>query len=517
MTVETNRGPLSGLLSLALLAALAPAAQADPCGMVPPLWEGEGPAITRTGVQQTYVFYKDGVESFVIRPGFTGKVDQFGMLIPFPAIPAIRKVDDEIFAHVRNAVAPPPVVVVWPRPKARRWLRQRAGGAPGRDGKNLEYAQKAQLRVVKQEAVGMYEVAVLEAGSPEVLQRWMTDHGYHYPEGMDAVVGDYVKAGWCFVAVKAKVGQKGGVEPRPGMRGTESALPKGAAFDGNVQAMGFRFKTPKLVVPMRLSAFNAGKLNNRVTILSEKPQRIQGIPTEMISVQLTGQQLYDHLTQPRPLKLVGSDDWSKVPESVIKSVAAQRDPTPMNGLAKSLFASDLEAVRTGRLALAHEEREKELLRIGERLGLRGEALDAMHREALAAERDAAVAKSLSALKGMSLTVIEGDFPREVLARDNLQFSEYVAKGKGPVHYLQPGEAPGKAGPGEAKPGQSPEVPKKKAPLEPSKDSRQGALPARPDSFGPGARFGFLALFGLVGVALGRPELLIELMTPGGAL
>ena len=25
----------------------------------------------------TYVFYKNGVETFVIRPGFTGKVDEF--------------------------------------------------------------------------------------------------------------------------------------------------------------------------------------------------------------------------------------------------------------------------------------------------------------------------------------------------------------------------------------------------------------------------------------------------------
>jgi uncharacterized protein DUF2330 len=511
MTLLSNRGAQRGLLSLALLTALAPAVQADPCGMVPPLYEGPGPAITRIGVQQTYVFYKGGVESFVIRPGFSGKVDQFGMLIPFPAVPAIRKVDDEIFAHIRNAVAPPPVVVRWPYPKVRRRLQR--GGAPGRDGKNLEFGRKEKgLRVVKQEAVGMYEVAVLEAGSPEVLARWMTDHGYRYPKGMDAVVADYVKASWCFVAVKARVGQKGGVEPRPGMRETKSALPKGAAFDGNVQAMGFRFKTPKLVVPMRLSAFNAGKLNNRVTILSEKPQRIDGIPTQLIKVQLTGQQLYDHLTQLRPLKLVGSKDWSKVPRAVIDSVRPQRDPGPYNGLAKSLFASDLEAVRTGRLALAHEEREKELLRIGERLGLRGEALDAMHREALAAERDEAVARSLAALKGMSLTVIEGDFPREVLARDNLHFSEYVAHNKGPVRYLQPDSTPGEVGPGQKKP--TPK--KKKAPSEP-KDSRQGAVPSAPGRLGPGYGFGFLALFGLVGAFLGRPELLLSTLTPGGAL
>ncbi len=73
------------------------AVMADPCGMVPPIWQGPGVPITRVGEQMTYVFFKDGVESFVIRPGFSGKVEEFGMLIPFPNPPAIRKVTDDIF------------------------------------------------------------------------------------------------------------------------------------------------------------------------------------------------------------------------------------------------------------------------------------------------------------------------------------------------------------------------------------------------------------------------------------
>ncbi|MEK6234912.1 MAG: hypothetical protein N2C14_09385, partial [Planctomycetales bacterium] len=42
--------------------------QADPCGMVPPIYQGEGSPITRVGEQATYVFFQDGVETFVIRP-----------------------------------------------------------------------------------------------------------------------------------------------------------------------------------------------------------------------------------------------------------------------------------------------------------------------------------------------------------------------------------------------------------------------------------------------------------------
>ena len=82
----------------------------------------------------------------------------------------------------------------------------------------------------------MYEIAVLEAGSAAALSRWLDDHGYVYPDGMDEPCNDYVRDGWCFVAVKTRVGQKRGVDPKPGMRGVDSKLPEGASFDGNVQA-----------------------------------------------------------------------------------------------------------------------------------------------------------------------------------------------------------------------------------------------------------------------------------------
>ena len=78
--------------------------------------------------------------------------------------------------------------------------------------------------MLRQEAVGMYEAAVLEAGSAAALKRWMDDHGYKYPTGMDAVCEEYVKLGWCFVAEKAKVGGKANVDPKPRMKGVDTKL-----------------------------------------------------------------------------------------------------------------------------------------------------------------------------------------------------------------------------------------------------------------------------------------------------
>lgn len=395
-------------------------AQGDPCGMVPPIYSGPGDPITRVGPQKTYVFYKNGVESIALRPGFSGKVDNFGMLIPFPTPPAIRKVPDEIFSQIAAAVDPPEIRVWFRRYRPRHSYRKRSmapsKSAPG--GLRLQG-----VRVLRQEAVGMYQVAVLEAGSAKALQRWMDRNGYKYPKGMDKPVLDYIRAGWCFVAVKTRVAGKQGLSPRPGMRSTKTRFPKGGNFDGKVQAMGFRFKTKRLVVPMRLSAFNKGRLRNVVYLLADGPHKIHSIPTQYVRRQLSGAELYRNVTELLPLRVIGGLA-KDLPRHRWDSIQRRRNPTPHNGLAKELFASDLLAVATGRLALPHEEQKKVLLRIGERLGLRGKIIDQLNRAALASEREDTVRRGLSALKQMTLTVIDGDFPRELLARENLSFEGY---------------------------------------------------------------------------------------------
>ena len=416
---------LTILLTVAMTIGQRRQAVADPCGMVPPIYVGPGVPITRVGEQQTYVFYKDGVETFVIRPGFKGKVDEFGMLIPFPTPPAVRKVPDDIFAHLAKAIDPPEVVVDL---RIRYFGGKRRGLFANDDKKSEEKSKdglrfRKQVRVISQEAVGMYEVTVLEAGSAAALKRWLDEHKYKYPTGMDKPCEDYVKLGWCFVAIKTNVGQKGGVAPKPGQRSVNSRLPAGSTFDGSVQAMGFRFKSDELVVPMRLSSFNAGELRNIVYLLTDGPRRVSSIPEEYVVRQISGEQLYKNLTDPLPLRIIGGTA-ADIPEYRRKQLPKQRDPTPHNGAAKDLFASDLLAISSGELSLAHEEREKQLLRVGERLGLRGSEIDKLNIDPLAAERKKTVDRSLGNLKHMTLTVIDGDFPREVLAQQNLTFAEY---------------------------------------------------------------------------------------------
>ena len=170
---------------------------------------------------------------------------------------------------------------------------------------------------------------------------------------------------------------------------------------------------------MRLSAFNKGKLHNVVYILSDQPMKIKSIPEEYVVRQIPGSQLYSNVTQPLPLRVVGGT-INQIPDWQKKTLPARRNPEPKNGAAKDLFAGDLLTVQTGELSHLHEENEKMLLMIGERLSLRGPEIDKLNEQSLKKERDAIVEKALADLKQeMTLTVVDGNFPREVIASRNL--------------------------------------------------------------------------------------------------
>ena len=389
--------------------------------MVPPIsLDGQPATIQRVGEQNTYVFFKDGLETMVIHPGFTGSVDEFGMLIPFPDPPALRKVPDSTFQQMKMAVDPP-TITYWLQTRFQEW---ETGGAPGMVLESASMADdRDEVVVLKEEAVGMYEIAVLEAGSASALKRWMDEHGYRFPDGMENACNDYVNDKWCFVAVKTRVGSKAGVDPKPGMRSTTPDKPRDAVFTGAVQAMGFRFRSKELVIPMRLSTFNGGDLKNTIYVLTEEPLRVSNLGVEFVSRQMTGAKLLGHLTDLLPYRIEGGDKDDMSPNDW-KSLESQRDPSAHNGVAAELFASDLLADELGRLSHSSEEREKALLDIGERLGLRGGQLDSLHAKELETDRQEMKAQALDGLAGMTLTIIEGDFPREVLANENLRFQPY---------------------------------------------------------------------------------------------
>lgn len=406
---------------------------ADPCGMVPPIYVGPGPepvGIVRTGLQNTYVFYREGMETIAIRPGFTGTVEQFGMLVPLPSVPSLHKIDERTFTQLEAAVDPPQVTVHIYEEQPITSMPSRDYGAAAEKsaddlgaGGDAMQLRRDQVVVVKEEAIGMYEVAVLAAGSSSALQRWMEDNAFRYPTGMDDVVEDFVAQRWMFVAIKSHVAPTETTQGKPGMRGVDAAMPAGSKFDGYVQGMAFRFKVSEPVIPMRLSVFNGDDTHNRVYVLTEGGVRINDIPSSLVRRQVFTEKLHRNLTGPLSVTFDGPKD--RLDASGWQYIESQRSPDPYVAVARDLFASDLLAHARGALSLPFEEKENELMRISEALSLRGAAIDELHRQKLAEAREEALGPTLRSLNRMTLTVIDGEFPRDVMRDQVLTLSPFT--------------------------------------------------------------------------------------------
>ena len=91
----------------------------------------------------------------------------------------------------------------------------------------------------------------------------------------------------------------------------------------------------------------------------------------------------------------------------------QRAPVPAVRDEGGVVA-DLHAATSKTLSLPFEEEEKELLRISEYLGLRGAEVDAQHAVVIAEQRDWLTRKALDELPSLTLTVIDGSLPVEVM-------------------------------------------------------------------------------------------------------
>jgi hypothetical protein len=193
--------------------------------------------------------------------------------------------------------------------------------------------------------------------------------------------------------------------------------------------MGFRFKVEAPVVPMRLSVFNGRDPHNVVYMLTDRPVKLAGVTEAMVKRQVGGQELFGHLTD--PLEIVWKQGERKdLTDEHWASLQEKRDSDPHVSVARDLFAADLLALRTGELSLPVEELEKDLLRVSEAFGMRGPGVDDLHTKALRTQRDLALDGALSDIKEMTLTVIDGVLPHELLAEQNLVFEPYsMPKGR----------------------------------------------------------------------------------------
>lgn len=148
-------------------------------------------------------------EHFVREARFDGSAasaEDFGFLVPSPTEPEIAEADGSVFGVLARASEPKIVEVTRVRP---HWsllgellLAEKAAPPTSRAIDMMPMAPREAVTVVKTARVAGYEAAVLKADDPELLGKWLADHGYQSRPELVEWSRPYVALGWMITAFK---------------------------------------------------------------------------------------------------------------------------------------------------------------------------------------------------------------------------------------------------------------------------------------------------------------------------
>jgi hypothetical protein len=199
------------LLSAGALCLAAPAAEACGC-FAPP-----DPTVPIVQAGERILFaLKDGQVTAHIQIQYAGDAKDFGWLLPLPSVPTLELGTDELFTLLYGASQPKyRLTRVTEGDCSFGFGGGRSGpqAAAGQtDAANSGSAQDPDPNspLVIQDSIGPYDYAVLKADVKDAMFQWLTDNHYFIPTGTDATVGNYIRPGAFFLALKLKSGKSAG-------------------------------------------------------------------------------------------------------------------------------------------------------------------------------------------------------------------------------------------------------------------------------------------------------------------
>jgi hypothetical protein len=257
------------------LVLLAPHARADG-GLLPPwgyqMWEPAQVAVLcHDQATQT--------EDLILYPRFRGTTNDFGWVIPVPALPTLETADAELFSECARLTAP----IYW---GCLLKDEHDIGVAPtvGRDGGIIIY---------EEQTVGVYRTLTLGADNAGALADSLEAWGYLYagnrPE-VQSALQFYIDKSWYFVAIRT--------DPATPMYKDELGY-----WAGAIAPIRLRFSSPAPVYPLRISALSATEDSEVLLyVLAAHRMDSPGARTEYAN-RLEGEELervrqdYPHLRQ----------------------------------------------------------------------------------------------------------------------------------------------------------------------------------------------------------------------------
>ena len=161
------------------------------------------------------VLVRDGTRTVLsMRNDYTGPPEDFAMIVPVPVVlrsADVKTLPHAIFERLERTTAPRLVEYWEADPCSEETRGMRPAGTTGAeskyviDGASVNAPDGGSVRVLSRFEVGEYDVEVLGARDSLGLARWLQDHGYKLPPGLDGALRPYVQAGMKFFAAKVAI------------------------------------------------------------------------------------------------------------------------------------------------------------------------------------------------------------------------------------------------------------------------------------------------------------------------
>jgi hypothetical protein len=212
--------------------------------------------------QKAIILHDGEREEMLLQVKYQGPLEEFGWLIPVPALPTI----------VEGSMGPFYELSIL--------TQQQSGGYPPTAGTRSvpQGRPENQVKVIELKTVGAYEVVVLSAKDADNLTQWLKAHDYSLPDGKQEIIDDYIRRGWFFVAAKIqlnkevafrlvpKVGQNGATIPSK----TRDLLQK-QLVTGELHPVLIGFDSPRCIFPLKISSVGGKASEVSIYVLSSEP------------------------------------------------------------------------------------------------------------------------------------------------------------------------------------------------------------------------------------------------------
>ena len=255
-------------------------------------------------LQRAILVYKDQTERLIIESTLSAEGQRFGWIVPVPATPTeIRQASPglmntlSVFAsaeitHDMLDILPtllilPIIITLWiiylvlVKPDRRvgtfRYALDVLVGLTlivllasiflptlGGSGPSSATSAGVGIHVESSQIVGNYEVALLQADTPEALGRWLDGNGFAgLPAQAHAIVSDYIRQSWHFVAAKLQRNGTGPARPHP---------------------LSITFPVAAAVYPMRLTSLAGPPVALELFVVSDQQASTDGLSREFCDV-----------------------------------------------------------------------------------------------------------------------------------------------------------------------------------------------------------------------------------------